>query len=220
MKNLLLIAGLALLVVSCKPKNAEQAAAGSAGVAATAEGANYSIAAEKSTFNWRGAKPGGEHTGTISFKSGSITSTGNVISAGSFVVDMNSIVCTDLTDADMNGKLVGHLKSEDFFHTAQFPEAVFEIVSVSEAAVPASESKIATSHNVTGNLTLRGTTKSITFPALIEVTGESITAKTNEFSIDRTQWSVNAMSKTVFAELKDRFVDDAINLKLDLVFVK
>jgi len=215
MKKVFLIMLTGLVLVSCKPGNADKAATGEAGVAASAEGQKYYVSSETAMLNWRGTKPTGEHTGTIALKSGEISVSNNTVTGGSFVVDMNSIVCSDLTDADMNGKLVGHLKSEDFFHVAEFPEAKFEIVSIESLAEGAGST-----HKVTGNLSVRGTTKSISFPADISMEGSSVMVEAKEFSIDRTLWNVNFMSKSVMAELKDNFIDYAINLKFNMNFSK
>lgn len=215
MKNIFLFTALTLLLASCNPRSAEKAQTGDAGVVAIADGTVFNVIDSASTVFWRGTKPGGEHTGTVGIGSGSVTISNNTIGAGSFEIDLNSIVCTDLTDPDMNGKLVGHLKSEDFFHVAQFPVAKFDIVSVK--ALPDS---VAASHEITGNLTMRGVTKSITFPAVIDINPEGINASTDEFAIDRTLWNVSFMSKSVFANLKDQFINDDINLKLNLTFSK
>ncbi|MFW6223166.1 MAG: YceI family protein, partial [Bacteroidota bacterium] len=111
------------------------------------------------------------------------------------------------------------LKSEDFFYTEEHPEAVFEIVSVKDYSGGTPEGDINPTHEITGNLSMRGVTKSISFPAMVSIDDNKIKAKTNEFGINRTLWGVNFKSKSVFDEFKDDYIDDMINLKFDVEFV-
>ena len=67
----------------------------------------------KSVVNWTGKKVTGQHHGTIGIKEGNLEVNDGNITAGKIVMDMNSIANVDLTDAESNGKLMGHLKSDD-----------------------------------------------------------------------------------------------------------
>src|SRR5690242_2181247 len=91
---------------------------------------NYKVDVNKSTIVWLGKKVTGEHTGNIKVKSGVLQHDGKVITGGAFDIDMNSISNTDLTNAEYNQKLVGHLKSDDFFGVDKFPVASFKITSI------------------------------------------------------------------------------------------
>ena len=204
--------------MSCTPKSAEEAKTGKAMAVKEANGIEYSLITEKSEIRWRGTKPAGEHYGTVDLKEGLLVLENDQISGGSFTIDLNTIVNEDL-EGDMNSRLVGHLKSEDFFFTENYPEAIFEIVSVKDISDDASDEEITTTHEITGNLTMRGKTNSISFPAMIQAEDDRIKVKTNEFSIDRTKWGVNFKSKTVFAEFKDDFISDMMNIKLEVEFV-
>ncbi|MGC9344192.1 MAG: YceI family protein [Bacteroidales bacterium] len=219
MKKIVYLFGITALFMACTPKNADEAKTGEAQNVAESTGAEYGINTETSQIMWRGTKPGGEHYGTVSTTDGTVMVDDGTITGGKFVIDLNSIVNDDLS-GDMNARLVGHLKSEDFFYTEQYPEAVFEIVSISDYSGEAPAEGIAPTHEITGNLTMRGETKSISFPAMVKIEDDKIIAKTNEFSIDRTKWGVNFKSKTVFAEFKDDFINDMINLKFDVEFDK
>ena len=219
MKNLFIISVIASLVFACNPKSAEEAKTGEAKKAGASSGAVYELAADGSVVHWRGTKPGGEHDGVVDVTEGKVMVDNGTITGGSFTIDLNSIENHDL-EGDMNARLVGHLKSEDFFHTEEYPNAVFQIVSVEAKEAMAPEGGVKPTHEITGNLAMRGVTKSITFPAAITVTGNKVEAKTNEFAINRTLWGVNFKSKTVFAEFKDDFIGDMINLKFDVEFKK
>jgi len=209
---------IASLAFACNnPKNADEAQTGDAQKAAAASGAVYEVKSE-SKVDWRGVKPTGEHVGTAQISDGQVQVADGSITGGKVTIDLNSIVNHDL-EGDMNARLVGHLKSEDFFYVEQYPTAVFELVSLKPVEAGAPEGGIAPNYEITGNLTMRGETKSITIPAAISVTGNEVAVVTNEFAIDRTLWGVNFKSKKVFAELKDDFINDMINLKFDVTFV-
>jgi len=219
MKNLFVLSVIASLVFACNSKSAEEAKTGEAKKAGAASGAVYELASDGSVVHWRGTKPGGEHDGVVDVTEGKVMVDNGTVTGGSFTIDLNSIENHDL-EGDMNARLVGHLKSEDFFHTEEYPKAVFQIVSVEAKEGMAPEGGVQPSHEITGNLAMRGVTKSITFPAAINVTDGKVEATTNEFAINRTLWGVNFKSKTVFAELKDDFIGDMINLKFDVEFKK
>ncbi len=199
-------------IISCGGPQGEKAATGDAQeLSVTTGDVNLKVDVATSKVEWVGAKPTGQHNGTIGISNGSIMlSDGNVV-GGKFTIDMNSIVNLDLTSAEDNGKLVGHLKSPDFFDAAKYPTAAFEITSAN--AVTGNE--FAT-HNLTGNLTMKDVTKSITFPVKVVIDGNQLTASTPDFVIDRTQWNVQYGSKTLFDNLKDKFINDEISLKISL----
>lgn len=220
MKNIVYLFGIVLLFAACSPKNAKEAKTGEAQTVAESSGSEFTLNPLKSEIMWRGKKPTGEHVGTVMASEGTLKVKDGEITGGSFVIDLNSIVNEDLT-GDMNARLVGHLKSEDFFHIEEHPEAVFEIVSISDFSGDVNpEGGVVPTHDITGNLSMRGETKSISFPARIVMEDEKVIAVTNEFAIDRTKWGVNYKSKSVFAEFKDDFINDMINLKLDVEFEK
>ena len=75
----------------------------------------------KSVVNWTGKKVTGEHHGTIAVKEGDLEEMNGKVTGGKIVMDMPSIANLDLTDAGMNAKLIGHLKSDDFFGVQTFP---------------------------------------------------------------------------------------------------
>lgn len=170
-----------------------------------------------STLSWEGFKAGGGHNGIMEVVHGNIYTDNGEISGGSFTIDMESIVCYDIKNNGMNKRLVDHLKSDDFFHVDKYPYAEFRIFSVAEMA-PREIGDITATHMVSGDLKIKETTMRISFPAEISIEGEQVTAKTSGISIDRTRWNVNAMSKSVFAELRDNYVDDEFRVKLDLQF--
>jgi polyisoprenoid-binding protein YceI len=159
---------------------------------------------EKSTIDWHGEKVVGEHDGTIQVKSGSFELKNDQIVAGNFVIDMTTITNTDLEDAGYNQKLVGHLKSDDFFGVEKYPTANFTITKSSKF----SNGKA----TVTGDLTIKGKTESISFD--VTRAGEEYTAK---IDIDRSKFDVRYGSNSFFDNLGDKAIDDIFTLDINLV---
>src|SRR5665811_178730 len=99
-----------------------------------AEKTSYKIDTKASKVYWTAKNVTGEHTGYLSIGSGNIKVQENKVVSGLVDMDLNSIVCTDLENADYNKKLVGHLKSDDFFSVEKHPRAKFEFTSIKQAA--------------------------------------------------------------------------------------
>ncbi|WP_299522292.1 YceI family protein [uncultured Lutibacter sp.] len=159
-----------------------------------------------STINWKGYKPTGSHNGTISLVSGELEMEEGIIIGGSFTVDMSTI-----KDADGSAKLEGHLKSEDFFEVETFPTSTFEITS---SAIEDEKTM------VTGDLTIKGITKQVTFPAVVSETEEVVTLTSETFQINRADFNVKYKSKSFFNDLKDKFVNDEFDLQVNIVVKK
>lgn len=172
----------------------------------------YRIDAATSKVAWLGKKVTGQHNGLISFQNGEFGVDNGKIIAGKFEIDMNSIMCEDLTDAETNAKLVGHLKSDDFFSVEKFPTSTFEISTV----VPLNDaSKPDFNHTVTGNLTIKDITKSISFPASIKIAGDILTASA-DFDVDRTDFGLKYGSGKFFKDIGDKMIYDNFNLKINI----
>jgi polyisoprenoid-binding protein YceI len=119
---------------------------------------------------------------------------------------MNSIVDLDIpVDKEGYAKLVGHLKSPDFFDVEKYPSAAFEITGLEEV-----EGKMMLS----GNLTLKDAKNNVTFPVSVSNDGNTMTLTSETFSIDRTKWNVQYGSKSIFDNLGDKFINDDIELKI------
>lgn len=162
---------------------------------------NVDVAA--SVLNWKGSKPTGTHNGTVALKSGSLELKNGKLTGGVFVVDLSSIKCLDLAGTDGAGKLEGHLKGEDFFDVAKYPTSTFTITKVKNNG-----GKLA----VTGNLQIKDVTKSITIPAMISTENGVTTFKSEVFNINRADFNVKYGSKSFFDNLKDKFIDDMMEM--------
>lgn len=210
------------ILVGCTPApKADKATATDAqqAPAVSAEAATLNLDLAASKLAWIGTKLKGQHHGTFNIKEGTLKVKDNTIAGGSFVIDINSIKVLDM-DAENNGKLEGHLKAADFFDAAKFPTATFEITGVAPYTEPTDttqKSKLAgATHVVTGNLTLKEATKSISFPAKVSISDAGVQTQAN-FNIDRTQWGM------VYGNdkgLGDKFIRPEVNIALDITAKK
>jgi len=172
----------------------------------------YSINTKTSKVYWTATKVGGSHTGTIAIASGTINAKNHKIYSANITMDMKTIKNTDLEDAGYKAKLEGHLRSKDFFSVEQFPEASFE---VTKFEVVKGAKAGASNHTITGNLTIKGITHAVSFPAVVEVNGTEITTM-GTLTFDRTKWDVKYGSGSFFEDLGDNLIHDDIKLKFEL----
>ena len=205
MKKLIIaaVAVLSLVAVAFKP--------------ATKNATSYKVSAEQSTFNWVAKKVVGDpHKGLIKFATGSIETDGKNLTGGNFDIDMTSITCTDLT-GEWNEKLIGHLNSPDFFSVDNFKTANLKIKSANEIkGVKAG----ADNYNVAADLTIKGITKEITFPAFVVIKKTGEVVANASFDIDRTAFDIKYGSKSFFEGIGDKAIDDKFNVKVRIVATK
>lgn len=161
-----------------------------------------------STLVWTGKKVTGQHTGTVPISAGELVLDGKAIKGGTFEIDLNNLTNTDVTSAEYNAKLVGHLKSDDFFGTTKYPKANFVVSSVTP--------KSGNDYTVKGNLTIKGITNEIEFPATIVTDGKQLTA-TAKIVVDRSKFDVRYGSTSFFDNLGDKAISNDFELDLKLV---
>ena len=222
MKLLLRSAGLLLILAvlaSCKNKEAGTPAVTEAPKAekemSAATGTEYTVDVSQSEILWTGSKPtGSTHNGKIKLNEGTVLVNDGSVTGGKFSLDMNSIENVDLSPDDGKAKLEGHLKSDDFFGVEQYPTGTFVITNVSAVS-----GNPAATHKITGNLTLRDKTNSITFDANIITTDTKLVVTSPAFTINRTQWDVN-FNSTVLNTVKDKLINDDISLILNITATK
>jgi len=227
----------AVAVIACGPgKQGEDAEVSEAKeVEEVVASTEYSISTDNSTVGWIGSKPTGKHNGSIPITSGTIATEDGQIVGGTIELSVADIQNNDLAEnQEMQDKLLNHLKSADFFHADSFPTAQFVITSVAEyteADKPEGKEQFDTenkpvsadqfivespTHKITGNLTMRGKTLSITFPASVEMTDGQVMAKA-KFNIDRTNWGLMYNDEaSVVDKAKDKFIYNTVNVSFDI----
>ena len=159
------------------------------------------VSVKSSSITWVGKKVTGKHSGTIDLKDGFFEMENGNITGGEFVIDMNSIACTDL-EGDSKGQLEGHLKSDDFFGVENHPTAKLVITN----AV-----KDGNSYTVTGDLTIKETTEPISFD--LQQAGDNFTTT---LTIDRSKYNVRYGSGSFFDNLGDKTIYDDFTLEINL----
>ncbi|GAB4003836.1 hypothetical protein GCM10028808_00240 [Spirosoma migulaei] len=170
--------------------------------------ATYKVDIQQSRLVWTAKKVTGEHTGTAPIINGSLALKSGKLKGGSFDIDLKALTVTDITDADQNAKLVGHLKSDDFFSVEKHPTARFVISSVSLTGN--------STYDVAGKLTIKGITNDITFPAQVKTEAGKLTATAN-VTVDRTKYDIKYRSKNYFENLGDKTIYDDFTLAITLV---
>lgn len=158
-----------------------------------------------STINWVGKKVTGAHEGTINLKDGALVFKGKKLKGGKFTVDMTSIVVTDLKAGQGKEKLEGHLKADDFFGTDKFATATLVFKKI--------VTKAPNLYTVTGDLTIKGITKPITF-----ILATTKNTATTSFKVDRTKYDIKYGSGSFFDNLGDKAINDDFNLSVALKF--
>lgn len=173
--------------------------------------ATFKVDTQKSVMNWNGKKVTGEHSGTVKLSDGMMMVDGGKLTGGTFNFDMNSIVCTDLTDPGYNAKFIGHMKSDEFFNTTKFPTSTFKVTKVTP--------KGGDVYDITGNMTIKGITNAVTFPATVKMTANSITAD-GKATLDRTKYDIRYGSKSFFENIGDKAIYDDFTVEMKLVASK
>lgn len=169
---------------------------------------------KQSTVAWTGyyAFNFNEHTGTVRLTKGEIEVADNRITGGFFELDMNSIEDVDMRGESSAKDLEDHLKSDDFFSVAQYPSARFTITKTKELK----DGPNFPNYEITGTLTLKGITNTLTFPANVVLKDGQLQA-TAKLKFDRTRWNVRYNSGKIFSSIGDGAISDAIALEIHLM---
>jgi len=165
----------------------------------------YTVDAASSTIGWSAKKVGGGHTGTVKITEGSLVYNGKSLQKGVFLMDMSSITSD-------NARVTNHLKSPDFFSAEKNPLSKFEIIKVTAAG----KERV----NITGNLTIKGITHPLTFPATVKQGKGVVVAAASGIRVDRTKYDIKFRSKTFFGDIGDKAIDDEFELSINLTAKK
>ena len=168
--------------------------------AQTSKVAPSMVDTDNSSMNWKGFKPTREHFGTIGLSEGFLEINRDKLVGGTVIIDMNSIIDTDMpADDKYNIMLTEHLKSDEFFDVTKYPTAKFAITSVKVM-----DGKL----SVSGDLTIKDQTHNISFSASLETANGVSTFTSEVFTVNRADYNVTYKSKSFFNDLKDKFIND------------
>jgi polyisoprenoid-binding protein YceI len=179
------------------------------GINTNLQAKTFKVDSKASSLKWHGEKVLGEHWGYVTIDNGWVKKDGENYT-GEFWIDMTTITDEDIQDKATREKFVGHLKSDDFFNVDDYKMSSFKITKI--------EKKDYKDFNyvVVGDLTIKGITKQISFPAKIEFKDNKMHAKAN-FDINRTWWDIKYGSGNFFEGLGDKMIYDNVDFELDLV---
>lgn len=166
-----------------------------------------------STVAWEGTKPllpNYVDRGTLTLTEGTLSiDVGGMLIAGTAVADMNTIVVTETgVNGGFNG-LARDLVSDRFFDVANHPTATFTLTSISEMNRKGEAT-------VTGDITIKGITKSIEFPVIVTQKDATTITLDAEASIDRTEFGITFGSGKFFSDLGDKIIDDMVPLNIHI----
>ena len=170
----------------------------------------FEIDDKKSSIKWKGTKSTGSyHDGFISVDSSILNiDDNNMLLNGKIIIDMNSIVCTDIQDKESNSYLVKHLKNDDFFSTELFPKSVLTINKV----VPIKDND----YSITADLTIKNKTHPIDFIANI-IIKDGVGLASGKIEINRAQYDIKYKSQSWYPDIGDRFINDIFELYFNLL---
>ena len=156
-----------------------------------------------SKINWEGRKVTGEHSGTLKLSTGWVIMNKTTLIDGQLIFDMTSISNTDIESPEWRKKLEDHLRAEDFFYVDSFPYAILEI----KGNQPLSGNKSKSNNQILADLTIRGITKEISLPILLQQSDSNFLA-IGTIDIDRTLYNIQYKSGKFFEKLGDKMIYD------------
>lgn len=170
----------------------------------------FMIDTKESVVTWKGSSLNGlnTQTGYIYISKGELMIENGQLMGGIIEVDMNTI---EDKNHGTDNNLVNHLKDPDFFEVIKFP---FSTIAITKVVSINDENK-----NITGNLTIKGITHSVTFPAQIEVK-DGIVKANAKLVIDRTKWDVRYKSAKFYDNLANQTMSDSIEYHIKIVAQK
>lgn len=173
---------------------------------------SYATISENSKVDWRASHLGGAQPrfGKIQLKSATVFANNNELSNAKVVMDMKSFTVESFPEGDENiAKLTGHLQSPDFFDIANHPEATFELTNIKNAEGDYNSL-------LTGNLTIMGISKSISFKANVSVSKEEVSIKSEDFAVNRSDWNLTYHAEGSEGVPVDYLIADDIGFTIDV----
>lgn len=172
----------------------------------------YQVDVDKSKLDWEGHRFfGGMHTGNIDLHQGSLNVSDGKLSSGVFQIDMNSMVVTDI-EGEPAERLAAHLKTDDFFDSEKHPYATFRLKHIDYAG-----DKLAA---IVGDISIRGITQQISFPAEITIEGDQLRAVARGIRVDRTVHDSQYGSINFFRDLGRKIVHNEFILNVEIFATK
>lgn len=177
---------------------------------ASPEQKKYFIDKKESVISWKGSMVAAaeEHEGYVYISKGELMIEKDQLVGGTVEINLNTM---EYKDKQNKNTPIHHLKSPDYFDVEKFPTSTIVITSVTSMSDKAIK--------ITGDLTIKGVTRPVTFPAEIEVK-DGILKAGGKLTIDRTDWGIRYRSGKFYDVLADQIVSDDIKFEIKIVAKK
>ena len=173
---------------------------------------NLLIDNELSKIMWKGEKSTGSyHTGLINLSEGHIKVSQDSLISGLIIIDMPSMTCNDIEEEGSNNALVNHLKGEDFFAVDNFPTATLKLLKAHKL-----NDTTMNNYSIIADLTILGQTHPVEFLCSINLNDSGAKAD-GTIAVDRAMYGIKYKSKTWYADLGDRFINDIFYIYFSLI---
>ena len=191
--NVFTLAAVTLFLTACGGKSTETTTTEEQAVAEK-QGEVFSVTLETSKVDWKAFHKGGfaPRWGTLNLKSGEVSVANGELNAGDFVIDMLSLKAdpASVTEKDKKATdLEAHLKNADFFDVEKNPTADFKITSVANLEAAGADAVAGANKTISGNLTLKGKSVNVTFPAKVTVADGTANIQA-KFTVNRADWGI------------------------------
>lgn len=205
---------IGLIFTACKKENKEIETSHAKEVTVTKQEdtQTYKNIAKGSRVKWSAAHFGGVQGrfGTVQLISGNVLVNNDEVTNGNFVIGLNSLSVDNFgPEGKQKESLEAHLKNEDFFNIGKFPTIAFEITDINRTTGDYNS-------EITGNLTILETTKSVTFKANIAIHPEAVAINSVDFKINRQDWGLSYNTEGDVGVPKDYLIDDNIGLTINV----
>ncbi|MCF6351235.1 MAG: YceI family protein [Flavobacteriaceae bacterium] len=217
-KTILSIMIVGAMMISCNNngKKAETKDAVNVEVIKTNKTITFKTVKDGSLVNWRASHLGGVQPrfGKIYFKEASFLVNNGLLTNANIAMNMSTLTVENFPEgAEEKGKLTGHLQSPDFFNIEKYPTSKFELTNLKETTGTYNS-------KVTGNLIILDVTKSITFNANVKVSENEVSIKSEDFSINRTDWGLSYNTKGTAGVSVDYLIANDIGFTINLTLKK
>ena len=177
----------------------------------------YIISIENSEVEWIGKKLSSQHSGLIDIDWGYVIIQNNKISSADIVIDMQSIIVTDI-EPDKGGlSLANHLKDPDFFNVDLYPTANFFIKDYEPQDLNKKDK-----NNICylkGDLKILDIIRPYTIQIKLYPEKEYIRV-IGKIEIDRTDFNITYGSDSYFDIAADRAISNIFDLNFKLIAIK
>ena len=166
----------------------------------------FTLNADNTVLRWTAEKVTGTHWGYVKVEGGSVVVKGKKILTGECIVDMSTITVMDMKDSPYGKKLENHLRSSDFFDTENYSRASLIITGASHKGNLV---------QIVGELTIKGITHSVEFPAVVKFSDKGASAK-GQIKIDRTLYDIKYRSGKYYPDIGDKMIYDVFKLDFEV----